>query len=87
MLLRNYAHPKPLARTLRSGMRASAAATFNGCTKPKTIRWANRSRQRNRVPFPPETQEFPTGPPSFKLELKTALARYDLSGLVKRWEP
>jgi hypothetical protein len=22
-----------------------------------------RSRQRNRVPFPPETQEFPTGPP------------------------
>ena len=40
MLLRNYAHPKPLARTLRSGMRASAAATFNGCTKPKTIRCA-----------------------------------------------
>ena len=35
------------------------------------------------VPFPPETQEFPTGPPSFKLELKTALARYDLSGLCE----
>jgi hypothetical protein len=55
--------PKAFGAWLEVGMSASAVATYNACTKTVSIRCANRSRQRNRVPFPPETQEFPTGPP------------------------
>ena len=55
--------PKAFGAWLEVGMNASAVAKSNAYTKPMIIRCANRSRQRNGVPFPPETQEFPTGPP------------------------
>ena len=42
MLLRNYAHPKPTARTWRSAMSPSAAAKSNAFTKPRIIRCGNQ---------------------------------------------